>query len=278
MQSADRIRTEPVALTIAGSDSSGGAGIQADHKTFAALRVYGASVLTALTAQNTTGVQDVHAVPAAFVGKQLESVLSDLDVRAIKTGMLATAEIIEVVAATLRARSDIAGVVDPVMVATSGDPLIAADAIRVVRDQLVPTATLITPNLNEAAVLLDGPVAQDAAEMEGQAAALLDLGCRGVLLKGGHAMHRTDACDFYATAKEQAWICGERIATPNTHGTGCTLSSAIAAFLVRGESEREAIGSAKTYLTQALRSGAEQIVGAGAGPVDHLFAIRQQRA
>ncbi|MEM7774229.1 MAG: bifunctional hydroxymethylpyrimidine kinase/phosphomethylpyrimidine kinase [Pseudomonadota bacterium] len=276
MQSADRDRTEPVALTIAGSDSSGGAGIQADHKTFAALGVYGASVLTALTAQNTTGVQDVHAVPAAFVAKQLESVLSDLDVRAIKTGMLATAEIIEVVGATLRVQPDIAAVVDPVMVATSGDPLIAADAIRVVRDQLVPAATLITPNLNEAAVLLDRPVAQDAAEMERQAAALLDLGCRGVLLKGGHATHEAEACDFYATAKEQAWICGERIATQNTHGTGCTLSSAIAAFLVRGQSEREAIRSAKTYLTEALRSGADQIVGAGAGPVDHLFAIRQQ--
>lgn len=264
-------RNVPVALTIAGSDSSGGAGIQADHKTFAALGVYGASVITALTAQNTTGVQGVHVVPADFVAAQINSVLSDLDVRAIKTGMLATTKIIEVVATTLRNNPGIASVVDPVMVATSGDRLISGDAIATVRDRLVPASGLITPNLNEAAALLDVEPAQTYEDMERQAADLLKLGCRSVLLKGGHLAAGDEARDLYVTANAQAWISGPRIQTRNTHGTGCTLSSAIAAYLVRGEPELSAVKHAKAYLTEALRSGASQTLGAGSGPVDHGY-------
>lgn len=262
-------RNVPVALTIAGSDSSGGAGIQADLKTFAALGVYGASVLTALTAQNTAGVQAIHGVPADFVAAQIDSVLSDLDVRAIKTGMLAATEIIEVVAATLRNNPGIASVVDPVMVATSGDQLISEDAIATVRDRLVPVSGLITPNLNEAAALLDVEPAQTYEDMERQTADLLKLGCQSVLLKGGHIVESGSARDFYATAESRTWISGPRIETRNTHGTGCTLSSAIAAFLVRGEPELSAIKRAKAYLTEALRSGASLTLGAGSGPVDH---------
>lgn len=267
-------RTVPVALTIAGSDSSGGAGIQADHKTFAALGVYGASVLTALTAQNTTGVQGVHAVPAGFVRQQIDSVLADLDVRAIKTGMLATADIIAVVAEMLRANPHIASVVDPVMVATSGDRLIADDAVAAVRDSLVPAAGLITPNLDEAAVLLGATPARSFAEMEAQGRDLLKLGCCSVLLKGGHVEGREGAHDFYIDASGQTWLKAARIETINTHGTGCTLSSAIGAFLVQGCDQARAIREAKLYLTDALKAGAGQVVGAGHGPVDHLYRQR----
>ena len=265
----------PVALTIAGSDSSGGAGIQADHKTFAALGVYGASVLTALTAQNTTGVQDVHVVPAAFVAAQADSVLSDLNVVALKTGMLANAEIICTVADLLKRHAALHSVIDPVMVATSGDPLIAPDAIAAVRNALVPVASLMTPNLHEAAALLGGNVAETRDDIERQAAALKALGCNSVLIKGGH-LDTGDgkARDFYLSDAEAAWLDADRIATTNTHGTGCTLSAAIAAFIVRGETESAAVRLAKRYLTAALDAARDQRIGAGAGPVDHHAAGR----
>ncbi len=269
-------RTVPVALSIAGSDSSGGAGIQADHKTFAALGVYGASVLTALTAQNTTGVQGVHAVPADFVRAQIESVLSDLDVRAIKTGMLATAEIIHAVAGCLAAHPDIPAVVDPVMVATSGDLLIEPDAVAAVRQTLLPRASILTPNLNEAAELTGMPVATSRDDMAGQAQALQALGAHAVLIKGGHFGTDATADDYFLDANGDGhWISAPRIDTGNLHGTGCTLSSAIAASLVRGDTPREAVANAKAYLTAALEAGRDQVVGAGAGPVDHLHAVRR---
>jgi len=265
---------EPVALTIAGSDSSGGAGVQADLKTFAAHGIYGASVLTALTAQNTTGVQSVHVVPSEFVRAQIESVVTDLDVRAVKTGMLANAEIIKVVADTFAAGGLGQTVVDPVMIATSGDPLIAADAIDAMRKDLVPLADLITPNLNEAAALLDDALACSDEDMARQANGLRALGCRAVLLKGGHRSATETARDLLVDAHGAHWLSQEFIDTANTHGTGCTLAAAITANLTLGRAMRDAVGNAKAYLTRALRFGSGRALGAGKGPVDHLVDLR----
>jgi hydroxymethylpyrimidine/phosphomethylpyrimidine kinase len=265
----------PVALTIAGSDSSGGAGIQADLKTFSAFGVYGASVVTALTAQNTRGVQGVEAVAAGFVAAQLDSVLSDLDVRAVKTGMLADASIVETVVRKLRAlpRLDLV-VVDPVMVATSGDVLLRPDAIGAVRSALAPLATLVTPNLEEAAVLLGAGKAESEAQMRDQARALLALGCRAVLVKGGHGAG-AEAVDVLADAAGCESFASPRIDTPHTHGTGCTLSAAIAALLAQGVAVADAVRRAKAFVWQGLQSGRALGVGGGRGPVDHLFAIRR---
>jgi hydroxymethylpyrimidine/phosphomethylpyrimidine kinase len=265
----------PVALTIAGSDSSGGAGIQADLKTFSALGVYGASVITALTAQNTRGVQGVKAVSASFVAAQLDSVLSDLAVDAVKTGMLADGEIVETVARVLRAwppRRPL--VVDPVMVATSGDVLLRPEAIGAVRGILIPLATLITPNLAEAAVLLDARKAESEAETRDQARALLGLGCRAVLIKGGHATG-DEAIDVLADASGVETFASPRVATPHTHGTGCTLSAAIAALLAQGAALPEVVRRAKAFVWHGLQAGRTLGVGGGRGPVDHLFAIRR---
>ena len=276
MAAETREHFEPIAVTIAGSDSSGGAGIQADLKTFTANGVYGATVLTALTAQNTTGVQGIHPLPASFVSQQIASVYSDLNVRATKTGMLATTEIIEAVVAHLAALSpEHVSVVDPVMIATSGDPLIAPDAIEAVRDQLLPAATLVTPNLQEAAALLVCAPAADRSEMEAQALALLELGARSVLLKGGHAANDA-ACDVFADADGSMWFEQPWVSTHNTHGTGCTLSAAIAAQVVRGLALRDAIAAAKRFLTKALEAGASIKLGSGNGPVDHLFRLRSR--
>jgi hydroxymethylpyrimidine/phosphomethylpyrimidine kinase len=263
-----------IALTVAGSDSSGGAGIQADLKTFSAFGVYGASAITAVTAQNTRGVQAVEAVRADLVGAQLDSVLSDLDVDAIKTGMLANAEIVETVAGRLRASSPRPLVVDPVMVATSGDVLLRPDAIGAVKGALAPLATLLTPNLAEAAVLLDRPRAESEAQMREQARALLALGCRAVLVKGGHGAGAA-AIDVLADASGIEAFASPRVATPHTHGTGCTLSAAIAALLAQGVGLGGAVRRAKSYVWQGLQSGRTLGVGSGRGPVDHLFAIRR---
>ncbi len=267
--------TPVVALTIAGSDSSGGAGLQADLKTFSALGVYGASVVSALTAQNTRGVTAVHTVPASFVTKQLEAVFSDLDVKAVKTGMLADAEIVAAVADAMRARPGIPLVVDPVMVATSGDKLLQPDAVDAYRRVLFPLAALITPNLPEAAALLRTAVATDLAGAEAQALALLAFGAGAVLVKGGHR-HGPDAIDVLATPHEVVHVQAPWIDTSNTHGTGCTLSAAIAAFLASGLSLVEAVQAAKRYLTGALSAAKSHRLGAGHGPVDHAFASRQQ--
>lgn len=264
-----------IALTIAGSDSSGGAGIQADLKTFSAFGVYGASVITALTAQNTRGVQGIERVPASFVAAQLDSVLPDLDVGAIKTGMLADAEIVETVAGVLRAvPSRPPVVVDPVMVATSGDVLLRPEAVDALRRELVPLATLITPNLAEAAILLGSSKAESEAQMLDQARALLALGCRAVLVKGGHAGGEA-AVDVLADATGIERLPLPRVDTPHTHGTGCTLSAAVAALLAQGTALSDAVRRAKAYVWEALQHGRGLGIGRGCGPLDHLFAIRR---
>jgi hydroxymethylpyrimidine/phosphomethylpyrimidine kinase len=263
-----------IALTIAGSDSSGGAGIQADLKTFSVFGVYGASVITALTAQNTLGVQGIETVSAVFVAEQLRSVLTDLDVGAIKTGMLANADIVKVVASELRSVSACPLVVDPVMVATSGDVLLAPEAVDAIKRRLLPLATLVTPNLPEAAVLLGCKQACNEEEMASQGKALLGAaGCHAVLIKGGHD-GGDDATDVLVSAAGVERFVRPRIATVHSHGTGCTLSAAIAALLSQGAALPEAVDRAKTYVWEGLRHGSGLGIGKGRGPVDHLFAIR----
>ena len=268
--------TPPIALTIAGSDPSGGAGLQADLKTFTALGVYGASVVTALTAQNTVGVSGVHKVPAEFIRAQYAAVISDLDVRAIKTGMLGDEETVATVAELL-ALCSAPVVVDPVMVATSGDVLLEPDAIASVKLKLIPLARVITPNLPEAAKLLGASVAASETEMIDQARALLRFGCGAVLIKGGHGAG-DEAFDVLVDGQSVHRFVRPRIATRNTHGTGCTLAAAIAAGLARGSDLRGAVENAKEFVWQALRSGAELQIGHGNGPVDHLFAVHKSRA
>lgn len=265
--------TTPIALTIAGSDSSGGAGIQADLKTFAAFATYGACVVTALTAQNTTGVQAVHPVPPEFVAAQIASVLSDLDVGGVKTGMLANAAIISAVAAALTQVPHIPLIVDPVMVATSGDSLLQADAVETLKSALFPLAALITPNLPEAARLLDQPVATTETEALSQLHALGRLGAKAVLLKGGHGEGR-EAVDLLLIGGQVRRFASPRIETRNTHGTGCTLSAAIASLLARGTDLETAVARAKLYVHRAIAAGRNDSVGHGHGPVDHLYAIR----
>jgi hydroxymethylpyrimidine/phosphomethylpyrimidine kinase len=274
MSGADRDAGTAIALTIAGSDSSGGAGIQADLKTFSAFGVYGAAVITALTAQNTRGVKAVEPIAAPFVFAQIEAVLSDLAVGAIKTGMLANADIVEAVARILRAAPSRPLVVDPVMVATSGDVLLAPDAVDAMKRDLMPLATVITPNLAEAAWLLGGNVAETEADAVAQAEALLAFGCKGVLVKGGHGGGES-AVDILCDRGGVQRLAQPRIDTPHTHGTGCTLSAAIAALMAQGVDLREAVGRAKTFVWQALQHGRKLRVGKGRGPVDHLYAIRR---
>jgi len=259
-----------IAMTIAGSDSGGGAGIQADLKTFAALGVYGCSAIASLTAQNTQGVQGVLPIPPAFVQAQIQSVLSDIQVGAIKTGMLATAEIINAVAESLKSFAQIPLVLDPVMVATSGDRLLAEDAINTLIENLIPRATILTPNLLEAAALLNKPIAQNIAEMQQQAELLLAMGAQAVLIKGGHAQG-DNATDLLLTNDGLELFSAVRIATKNTHGTGCTLASAIAAGLAKKLSLRNAVAQAKEYLHNALVHSNELKIGQGAGPVHHFY-------
>lgn len=266
----------PIALTIAGSDSSGGAGIQADLKTMTALGVYGASVLTAITAQNTQGVQDVLTLPPAIVMAQMRSIADDLAVCAIKTGMLADRATVETVADGLASLfPGVPLVVDPVMVATSGDVLLLPDAIAAVVTRLLPRASLLAPNLREAARLLDCPVADTLDEMEAQGRALLALGPDAVLVKGGHGTG-AEATDVLVTNAGVERFSAPRIATANTHGTGCTLAAAVAAGLAHGEPMRVAVQRAKAFVWQAIAAGRALRVGHGNGPVDHLHAIRRQ--
>jgi len=267
----------PIALTIAGSDSSGGAGIQADLKTFTALGVYGASVITALTAQNTRGVSAIHPVPAAFVSQQIDAVATDLKVRAVKTGMLNGADVVRAVAESVRRHKLYPLVVDPVMVATSGDVLLQPDAVEAVRTELLPLAAVVTPNLPEAAHLLGCPLARDEAEMEAQALALLAMGPGAVLLKGGHG-EGAEAVDILVQrGGAPLRLAMARIDTPNTHGTGCTLSAAIAARLALGDSLEAAVWEAKRFVHAALVAGVKQKIGCGAGPLDHLHRLRKAR-
>ena len=266
----------PIALTVAGSDPSGGAGIQADLKTFAAYGVYGASVLTALTAQNTRGVSGVFGVPPDFIRAQFDAVIADLDVGAIKTGMLGDVATVAVVVELLVRVPCIPLVVDPVMVATSGDVLLSPDAIATVRDGLLPLAHVLTPNLPEAAKLLGAAVAASEDEIIDQARALLALGARAALIKGGHGSGH-QSVDILVTSSVVRRFANPRIATLNTHGTGCTLSAAIAAALAEGLAPLEAVASANTYVWSALQAGAERRIGSGRGPVDHHFAMRDVR-
>jgi hydroxymethylpyrimidine/phosphomethylpyrimidine kinase len=259
----------PVALTIAGSDSSGGAGIQADLKTFAALGVYGASVITALTAQNTRGVSGIHQVPAGFVTAQIDAVFSDLDVGAVKIGMVAQREGIDAIVAGLKRWSPNHVVLDPVMVATSGDRLLAAEAVEALRAKLIPCAALITPNLPEAAALLDEPVALSEADIEDQGRRLLAMGCRAVLIKGGHGQG-AESTDYFIDANGMVALAAPRVATRNTHGTGCSLSSAIAAGLAKGEGLEIAIRNAKAWISAAISAADRFSVGHGHGPVHHF--------
>jgi hydroxymethylpyrimidine/phosphomethylpyrimidine kinase len=260
-------------LTIAGSDSGGGAGIQADLKTFSALGTYGASVITALTAQNTRAVTAIHDVPPAFVEAQLDAVFDDIDFAAVKIGMLSRPEIIDAVAEGLGRHGARNVVLDPVMVAKSGDRLLRPEAIAALRERLLPLATVITPNLPEAAVLLDLEEARDAAGMFEAAVALRALGPQAVLLKGGHLDNGTESIDVLDDGAGPITLAAPRIATRNTHGTGCTLSSAIAGLLARGLPLRDAARDAKAYVTAAL-SGANRLsVGRGHGPVHHFHAL-----
>jgi hydroxymethylpyrimidine/phosphomethylpyrimidine kinase len=261
--------TVPVALTIAGSDSSGGAGIQADLKTFAALGVYGASVITALTAQNTTGVRGIHQVPAEFVTAQIDAVFSDFAVGAVKIGMVAQRASIDAIADGLTRWSPKDVVLDPVMIATSGDRLLAAEAVAALRTKLIPCASVITPNLPETAALLEEPVAASEAAIESQGKRLLAMGCRAVLIKGGHGQG-AESIDYLFGADRMLALAAPRIATQNSHGTGCSLSSAIAAGLAKGEDLETAIRNAKAWISAAISAADRFSVGHGHGPIHHF--------
>jgi hydroxymethylpyrimidine/phosphomethylpyrimidine kinase len=258
-----------IAVTIAGSDSSGGAGIQADLKTFAALGVYGASIITALTAQNTQGVRAIHDVPADFIRAQIDAVFSDLDVAAVKIGMLSQAATIEAVAQGLVAHRARNIVIDPVMVATSGDRLLVPEAVEALRMLLVPRALVVTPNLPEAAALTGASVARNEQEMEVQARELLALGARNVLIKGGHGSG-AESLDLLIGQGDVVRLSAKRIATTNLHGTGCTLSSAVAAGLAKGLDLKVAAREAKAYVTAAIAAADRLKIGQGHGPLNHF--------
>jgi hydroxymethylpyrimidine/phosphomethylpyrimidine kinase len=259
----------PIAVTIAGSDSGGGAGIQADLKTFSALGAYGASVITALTAQNTKGVTAIHDVPAAFVAAQIDAVFSDLDVKAVKIGMLSQPAVIETAAAGLERFRQSRVVLDPVMVAASGDRLLDPKAIDVLKRVLIPRALVITPNLPEAAALLEAPHARNEGEMREQAERLIAVGARAVLIKGGHG-EGDESVDLLVEPGASLRLASPRIATQNTHGTGCTLSSAVAAGLAKGLDLHAAVRAAKAYVSAAIAASDRLTIGTGHGPVHHF--------
>ncbi len=258
------------ALTIAGSDSGGGAGIQADLKTFSALGAYGMSVITALTAQNTQGVQAVHPIPADFIQAQCDAVFSDIRVDAVKIGMLAQADIIHAVAAALRQWQPACVVLDPVMIAKGGHALLAPEAVTALRDDLLPLATLITPNLPEAAALLNQPEATTEDEMKAQGHTLLALGCRAVLMKGGH-LGGEQSPDWLITPEGEYAFRSKRLPTKNTHGTGCTLSAALTALYPKIQHWPETVSEAKQWLYGALSHADELKIGQGIGPVHHFY-------
>lgn len=264
-------------LSIAGSDPSGGAGIQADLKTFSALGTYGMAALTALTAQNTLGVTGVHTVPASFVADQIRAVFKDVRVDAVKIGMIANAEIAETVADVLRPYRDALPIVlDPVMMAKGGSPLLAPEAIDAVTYRLMPVASLVTPNLPEAAALLHEEVATTRDGMADQAERLRQLGPKSVLVKGGH-LETSESPDVLADETGLSWFEGQRQPTRNTHGTGCTLASAIAAELAKGATPAAAVLAAKTYLAGAIAAADTLSVGSGHGPVQHFHDLWKAR-
>ena len=262
------MNTVATAMTIAGSDSGGGAGIQADLKTFAALGVYGTSVLTAVTAQNTVGVTAVHEIPTEVIAAQIDAVITDIGVGAVKTGMLASSPIIECVTAELRRHGVPWLVVDPVMVAKSGDTLLREDATETLLSQLVPLASVITPNIPEAETLTGMTIASER-EVRQAAEKLVAMGAKAVVVKGGH--REGPATDLYYDGSRFHEFSAERIETSNTHGTGCTFASAIAAGLARGMSMLDSVALAKDYVTEAIRRSFS--VGQGHGPLNHFYKL-----
>ena len=274
----------PTALTIAGSDSSGGAGVQADIKTMSALGCYAASAITAVTVQNTMGVTAVHAVPPEVVAGQIKAVMDDIKPTAVKVGMVNDTDTIHAIAHTIKPYLMEHGgwlrhlVVDPVMVATSGSRLMRDDALQCFCHKLLPLATLLTPNVLEAEVLANMRLTSDD-EMDKAALRILNLGCRALLIKGGHIEgEKKDRLYLSSQPDSPQFFVAENIATRNTHGTGCTLSSAITAWLAQGEEVTAAISKAKSYLTAALRAGAEVEIGQGHGPVNHFYQPLSLRA
>jgi hydroxymethylpyrimidine/phosphomethylpyrimidine kinase len=271
MSHPDHVSRYTRVLTIAGSDSGGGAGIQADLKTFAALGCYGMSAITALTAQNTQGVQGIHAVPPEFLKAQIQSVVEDIGVDAVKIGMLHEPAIVDVVAWAIDHYQLRNVVFDPVMVATSGDRLIADATVEVLVRELFPRARIITPNLDEAALLLGHPIAQ-ADALADSASQLLAMGAPAVLLKGGHLPGDQVTDVLLERGGTAVHLSSPRIASRNVHGTGCTLSSAIAAHLGLGLALADAVKQARAYILQAIAQGADVVTGHGHGPLNHGFA------
>ena len=263
------------AMTIAGSDSGGGAGIQADLKTFAALGVYGTSALTAITAQNTVAVTDVHEVPTATISAQIDAILTDIGADAVKTGMLSSSAIIECVADSLRRHDNSPGVsrlvVDPVMVAKSGDSLLREEAVSALKERLIPLAAVVTPNIPEAETLTGISITDDEGMAEA-ARLIVGMGARAVVVKGGH--REGPATDLYYDGTSFREFSAPRFDTPNTHGTGCTFASAVAAGLAQGLGTEEAVGQAKEFVTEAIRASFP--IGGGHGPLHHFWAAEQR--
>lgn len=261
------VRNIPSVLTIAGSDSGGGAGIQADLKTFAALGVYGTSAVTAITAQNTVAVTAVHDIPTDLIAAQIEAVITDIGVDAVKTGMLSSSEIIECVVASLSALSGLARlVVDPVMVAKSGDSLLRAEAVLTLRELLLPLATVVTPNIPEAETLTGMTIATDD-DVRKAAQAIVGMGAKSVVVKGGH--REGPSTDLYYDGTNFREFTAPRFETVNTHGTGCTFASAVAAGLAKGLETEDAVGKAKEFVTEAIRNSFP--IGQGHGPLNHFY-------
>lgn len=257
-------------LTIAGSDSGGGAGIQADLKTFSALGCFGASAITAITVQNTLGVTDIHSIPAAIAAGQIRAVMDDIKPSAIKIGMVHSAELAVTIAGVLRDYPHVPVILDPVMVATSGDRLIQNETIEVLKKELFPLATIVTPNLDEAEILSSMKV-RSVDEMKLAGAKILDTGCHAVLIKGGHLQGETLFDVYLENNGFEQIIRSELIVTGNTHGTGCTLSSAIASFIARGYDLSEAVQKASQYIHKAIAAGRDVKTGEGHGPLNHFF-------
>lgn len=266
------MRTYPCILTIAGSDCSGGAGIQADIKAISALGAYAASAITAITVQNTCGVTGIHPVPPAYVKGQIEAVMEDIHPQAIKIGMINDTRIVEVIAESLQKYRPRFVVFDPVMVSTSGCKLMEDEAIEAITTRLIPLATLITPNLSEAEILA-GQKINTVEDMQRQAKKMLGLGCKGVLIKGGH-LEGGQMCDVLQTADEDHphLFTAPKVESRNTHGTGCTLSSAIATYLALGESVPQAVEKAKQYVYSGIESGKDVCIGHGHGPLNHFHS------
>lgn len=266
------MRTYPCVLTIAGSDCSGGAGIQADIKTISALGAYAASAITAITVQNTCGVTGIHPIPPSYVKGQIEAVMEDIHPLAIKIGMINDTEIVKVIADSLHKYNPEFVVFDPVMVSTSGCKLMEDEAIEAITTQLIPLATLITPNLSEAEILSGQPI-HTVEDMQHQAKEMLKLGCKGVLIKGGH-LEGGQMCDVLQTFEEDTphMFTALKVKSQNTHGTGCSLSSAIATYLALGESIPHAVEKAKQYVYLGIESGKDVCIGQGHGPLNHFYS------